>query len=130
MNFPKDLLYTETHEWARVNGKTATVGISDYAQHELGDIVYIELPEVGREVKMGEVFGSVESVKAVSDLYSPFSGKIIEVNDELSSHPEYINQDPYGKGWIAKIEIKDDNEKKKLMNSESYELFVKEESGK
>lgn len=130
MNFPKDLLYTETHEWARVNGKTATVGISDYAQHELGDIVYIELPEVGREVKMGEVFGSVESVKAVSDLYSPFSGKIIEVNDELSSHPEYINQDPYGKGWIAKLEIKDDNEKKKLMNSESYELFVKEESGK
>jgi glycine cleavage system H protein len=130
LNIPRELFYTESHEWAKVDGNKATVGITDYAQHELGDIVYIELPEVGREVKKGEVFGSVESVKAVSDLYSPLSGKVIEVNDELSSHPEFINQDPYGKGWIIKIEIKDEKEKNKLMNAESYELFVKEESGK
>lgn len=130
MNIPRELFYTESHEWAKVDGNKATVGITDYAQHELGDIVYIELPEVGREVKKGEVFGSVESVKAVSDLYSPLSGKVIEVNDELSSHPEFINQDPYGKGWIIKIEIKDEKERNKLMNAESYELFVKEESGK
>jgi glycine cleavage system H protein len=130
LNIPRELFYTESHEWAKVDGNKATVGITDYAQHELGDIVYIELPEVGREVKKGEVFGSVESVKAVSDLYSPLSGKVIEVNDELSSHPEFINQDPYGKGWIIKIEIKDEKERNKLMNAESYELFVKEESGK
>lgn len=130
MNFPKDLHYTESHEWARIAGNIATVGITDYAQHELGDIVYIELPEIGKIVKKGEIFGSVESVKAVSDLYSPLSGRVIEVNSELSSHPEYLNQDPYGKGWIIKVEIEDQSEIKKLMNPESYELFVKEESGK
>lgn len=130
MNFPKDLHYTESHEWARIAGNIATAGITDYAQHELGDIVYIELPEIGKIVKKGEIFGSVESVKAVSDLYSPLSGRVIEVNSELSSHPEYLNQDPYGKGWIIKVEIEDQSEIKKLMNPESYELFVKEESGK
>ncbi len=130
MNFPKDLHYTESHEWAKVDGNKATVGITDYAQHELGDIVYVELPEVGRTVKMGEVFGSIESVKAVSDLNSPLSGRIIEVNDELSSHPEYINQDPYGRGWIIRIEMAENSEIKKLMDAESYELFVKQESGR
>ncbi len=130
MNFPKDLHYTESHEWTRVDGNKATVGITDYAQHELGDIVYVELPEVGRTVKMGEVFGTVESVKAVSDLYSPVSGRVIEVNSELLSHPEYINQDPYGRGWIIRIEFEESSEIKKLMNADSYELFVRQESGK
>lgn len=130
MNFPKELLYSETHEWARLNDTSATVGITDYAQHELGEIVYVELPEVGREVKLGDVVGTIESVKAVSDIYSPLSGRILEVNSELKSHPEYINQDPYHKGWIMRIEVKEPSEKNKLMNSENYELFVKEESGK
>jgi glycine cleavage system H protein len=129
LNIPNDLHYTESHEWAKIDGNTATVGITDYAQHELGDIVYIELPETGRELKKGDVFGSVESVKAVSDLYSPLSGRVIEVNEELSSHPEYINQEPYGRGWIIRIELKDKNETKKLMDAKSYDLFVKQESG-
>ncbi len=130
MNFPDDLLYTESHEWARIDGKIATAGITDYAQHELGDIVYIELPEVGRKVKKGDVFGTVESVKAVSDLYSPLSGTVIETNQELTQHPENINKDPYGSGWVIKIEIENPEETKKLMDAKSYELFVKQEAGK
>lgn len=130
MNFPDDLLYTESHEWARIDGKIAIAGITDYAQHELGDIVYIELPEVGRKIKKGDVFGTVESVKAVSDLYSPLSGTVIETNQELTQHPENINKDPYGSGWIIKIEIENPVEKGKLMDAKSYELFVKQESGK
>ncbi|MEM4649496.1 MAG: glycine cleavage system protein GcvH [Candidatus Bathyarchaeia archaeon] len=124
------LYYTKEHEWLKIEGELCRIGLCDYAQKSLHEIVFVDLPKVGAKATQMQSIGSVESVKAVSDLYSPFSGKIIEVNDELSSHPEYINQDPYGKGWIAKLEIKDDNEKKKLMNSESYELFVKEESGK
>lgn len=130
MNFPDNLLYTESHEWAKVNGNTATAGITDYAQHELGDIVYIELPEVGRKLKKGDVFSTVESVKAVSDLYSPLSGTVIETNQELTQHPENINKYPYGSGWIIKIKLEDINETQKLMNAKDYELFVKQESGK
>lgn len=130
MNFPDGLLYTESHEWAKLDSKIATAGITDYAQHELGDIVYIELPEVGRKVKKGDVFGTVESVKAVSDLYSPLSGTVIETNQELTQHPENINKEPYGSGWIIKIEIENPEETKKLMDAKSYELFVKQESGK
>jgi len=128
MEIPKDLKYTNEHEWARIEGDIATVGITDYAQESLGDVVYIETPEIGTEVKKGEEFGSIESVKAVSDVFSPISGEIIEVNEELADHPEYINQSPYDKGWIVKIKISNPEEADELMDSTKYEEFVKKES--
>jgi len=128
MEIPKDLKYTNEHEWARIEGDVATVGITDYAQESLGDVVYIETPEIGTEVKKGEEFGSIESVKAVSDVFSPISGEIIEVNEELADHPEYINQSPYDKGWIVKIKISNPEEADELMDSTKYEEFVKKES--
>jgi len=128
MEIPKDLKYTNEHEWARIEGDVATVGITDYAQESLGDVVYIETPEIGTEVKKGEEFGSIESVKAVSDVFSPISGEIIEVNEELADHPEYINQSPYDKGWIVKIKISKPEEADELMDGTKYEEFVKKES--
>ncbi len=103
MKVEKGLFYTKEHEWARIENGKATVGITDYAQHQLGDIVYVELPEIGREVKQGEKIGVIESVKAVSELFSPLSGKITEVNEALKDQPELINQEPYGRGWIIKL---------------------------
>ena len=100
-----DRRYTKTHEWVAVDGKTATIGISDYAQAQLGDVVFLELPKPGRKLDTGETFGVVESVKAASDLYSPVGGRITEVNDKLASKPELINSDPYGEGWILKIDL-------------------------
>ena len=128
MNVPEELLYTKEHEWTKIEGDTAIVGITDYAQHQLGDIVYVELVEVGKEVKQMERIGTVESVKAVSDIYSPLSGTVIEVNDSLKDHPELINQDPYGKGWMVKLKIRDVSETKNLMKAGDYEKYVKEES--
>lgn len=128
MNLPKELLYTREHEWARVEGENAIVGITDYAQHQLGDIVYVEFVESGKEVKQMEKVAVLESVKAVSEVFSPFSGVIVEVNEELKDHPEFINQEPYGKGWIAKLKIKDSSEAQNLMKAEEYENYVKEES--
>jgi glycine cleavage system H protein len=128
MNVPEELLYTKEHEWTKIEGDTAVVGITDYAQHQLGDIVYVELVEVGKEVKQMERIGTVESVKAVSDIYSPLSGTVIEVNDSLKDHPELINQDPYGKGWMVKLKIRDISETKNLMKAGDYEKYVKEES--
>jgi glycine cleavage system H protein len=128
MNVPEELLYTKEHEWTKIEGDTAIVGITDYAQHQLGDIVYVELVEVGKEVKQMERIGTVESVKAVSDIYSPLSGTVIEVNDSLKDHPELINQDPYGKGWMVKLKIRDISETKNLMKAGDYEKYVKEES--
>jgi glycine cleavage system H protein len=128
MNVPEELLYTKEHEWTKIEGDTATVGITDYAQHQLGDIVYVELVEVGKEVKQMERIGTVESVKAVSDIYSPLSGTVIEVNDSLKDNPELINQDPYGKGWMVKLKIRDISETKNLMKAGDYEKYVKEES--
>ena len=128
MEIPKDLRYTDEHEWAKIGGDVAIVGVTDYAQQSLGDVVYIELPEIGSEVKKGEELGSIESVKAVSDVFSPMSGEVIEVNEELSDHPEYINQSPYGKGWIVKIKISKPEEAKELMDSVQYEEFVKKVS--
>lgn len=128
MEIPKDLRYTDEHEWARIDGDTVIVGITDYAQGSLGDVVYIEMPEVGEELKKGEELGSIESVKAVSDVFCPMSGEIIEVNEELSDHPEYVNQSPYDKGWIIKMKISNPEETGELMDSGKYEEFVKKES--
>lgn len=121
MNFPEELKYTKDHEWAREEGNTVVVGITDHAQSSLGDIVFVELPEVGAELSVGDSLGVVESVKAVSDLYSPVSGKIVAINEDLADNPSSINQDPYGDAWIAKIEV---SEKGDLMDAQSYKDFV------
>ena len=124
---PEQLYYTKEHEWVSVSDNTATVGITDYAQKSLHEIVYVELPEVGRELTQGEVMGSVESVKAVSDIYAPVSGKVVEVNEKLLDEPETINNDPYGEGWIAKIELANfEQDKKKLLTAEQYRNLLKE----
>ena len=127
MAYPREYRYTNEHEWAKPEDGRARVGITDHAQKELGDIVYIELPEVGREVKQGEAFSSVESVKAVSDVYAPVSGKIVEVNKELEDKPELVNQSPHDQGWIAVIEMSDPQELEKLMSAEEYEKFIAEQ---
>jgi len=119
--------YAVTNEWVSVEGKTATVGISDHAQDHLGDIVYVDLPEVGKSLKKGEVFCTIESVKAASDIYAPVGGKVIEVNEELDSSPEKINDDAEGAGWIAKIEMSNESELDSLMDLEAYKKHCEEE---
>ncbi|CAK9311658.1 unnamed protein product [Citrullus colocynthis] len=126
----KDLKYATSHEWVKVEGDKATVGITDHAQDHLGDVVYVELPEVGTPVKQDGSFGAVESVKATSDINSPVSGKIIEVNEELSSSPGLVNSSPYENGWIIKVEVSDSGELKNLMDSEQYSKFCEEEDSK
>lgn len=126
MTYPENLKYTKTHEYVRVEGSKAYVGITNYAQDQLGDIVFVELPEVGREVKAGEIFATVESVKAVSDCYAPVSGKVVEVNEKLSDSPEILNKDPHGEGWICAIEMSDASEVDKLMDKTSYEKHLEE----
>jgi glycine cleavage system H protein len=121
MQLPEDLRYTSTHEWVRVDGDRATIGITDHAQHELGDVVYLDLPEVGRTFRAGSVFGSIESVKAVSDLYAPISGEVLELNQPLLDAPEQINSDPYGAGWMLTIRIADPAELEGLMAASAYE---------
>ena len=120
MEVPENLLYTQEHEWIRVDGNNATVGITQFAQDQLGDIVFVELPEVGALIEREIPFGVVESVKTVSDLYAPVSGTIKAVNQHLESNPEQVNNEPYGSGWIIEIEISDKNELKKLMSPEKY----------
>lgn len=124
MNVPAELKYTSDHEWAKVQGNVATVGITDYAQGELGDIVYVELPEVGETVEKGSAFGTIEAVKAVADLFAPLSGKVSEINEVLEDAPETINQDPYGAGWMLKIEISDAGELDEMMNAAAYEEHI------
>ena len=126
MAYPKDLKYTREHEWIKVDGTTAMVGITDYAQKSLGDIVFVELPKSGTELTAGKSFGSVESVKAVSDLYAPASGTVIEVNQELTTSPEKINADAHG-AWMIKLKLKDPSELKALLSAEDYEKFVAKE---
>lgn len=126
MNFPEELKYTKEHEWVRVKGNTVTVGITDWAQDQLGDIVFVELPEEGEEVEKGDTFGVVESTKSVNDLYLPVSGNVVEVNDPLLDTPETINDDCYGEGWMIRIEMSDKSELDELMTSEEYEAFLKE----
>ena len=120
MNIPKDLRYTEEHEWVYVEDDVATIGITDYAQGELGDIVFVELPEIGSEVKQMEVFGTIEAVKAVSDLYAPVSGQVVEVNTALANEPETINKEPYDRGWMIKIKMSDPKEVESLLTHENY----------
>ena len=128
MAFPRDYRYTREHEWIKVDGNQATIGITDYAQNSLGDIVFVELPKVGDELTSGKTFGSVESVKAVSDLYAPASGKVVAINDQLTNAPEKINSDAHG-AWMVRIQLKDAGEVNKLLSSDDYEKYVKEESG-
>jgi glycine cleavage system H protein len=127
MNFPDDLKYTKEHEWCRITGTRAVIGITDHAQDQLGDIVYVELPDVGDPVKKGESFGVVESTKAVSELFAPLSGKVVEVNDPLSDTPETINEDPYEEGWMIQVEISDQKELAELLDSAGYQKFLEEE---
>lgn len=128
MNTPDDLKYTPEHEWVKLEGKIATIGVTDYAQEQLGDIVYTELPAEGEPITKDETFGVLESVKAVSDCFAPVSGKVIEVNDMLSDSPETVNEDPYGEGWMLKVELSDPNEVKELMDHTAYAAFVAEEA--
>jgi glycine cleavage system H protein len=125
LNIPEELQYTKSHEWVRIEGDTATIGITDHAQDELGDIVFVELPEEGDAFDAGESFGTVESVKAVSDLYAPVGGEVVEVNSALEDAPENINEDPYGEGWIVKLRTTDGAD---LLSPEEYEQVVAEES--
>lgn len=124
MQFPKDLKYTKEHEWAKIDGKTITVGITEHAQRALGDVVFVELPAVGRTVKAGETFGVVESIKAVSDLYAPVSGKVVEINTALPDNPGQLNVEPYGSAWIIKIDVSDPAATASLLDSEAYSAFV------
>ncbi|MFQ6001171.1 MAG: glycine cleavage system protein GcvH [Anaerolineae bacterium] len=121
---PRDCKYGKEHEWVRLEGGLATVGITDYAQDQLGDIVYVELPPLGEILTQFEPFGVVESVKAASDLYAPLSGEVLEVNEELSDHPEFVNEDPYGRGWMIKIEPSDTSELDSLLTAEQYEEYL------
>src|SRR5512142_1140917 len=127
MKLPEDLLYTESHEWVRSEAGRATVGITDFAQAELKDIVYVEMPEIGSKFKKGDSLGVVESVKTVADLYSPITGKVVETNAELKRHPQYVNEDPYGKGWIVKMEIENKEELKGLLSAKAYQGTLPEE---
>ncbi len=124
MNIPQDLKYTKDHEWIKIDGDTATVGITDFAQKELGDIVYVEIETEGEEVAQGEVFGTVEAVKTVSDLFMPLSGTVSEVNSELEGTPEQVNEDPYKKGWMIKIQISDTSEVDGLLSSDQYTELI------
>ncbi len=121
-----DLYYTKEHEWVKVEGDTAIVGITDYAQSELGDILYVELPDVGKTVSAGDVLATVEAVKAVSDVYAPLSGEVIEVNEALSTTPEVINKDPYGEGWMVKIKISNPDEVNQLLSPADYRNLIGE----
>lgn len=124
MNIPAELKYTKEHEWVRVEGNTAVVGITDYAQGELGDVVFVELPAIDTELKIGQSFGTIEAVKAVSDIFSPLSGKITEINELLEDDPMIINSDPYGKGWMIKIEASDLGEVAQLLSSDDYQRLI------
>ena len=124
MNAPAELKYTKDHEWVRIEGNTATIGITDFAQGELGDIVFVDVDSVDDELSAGDVFGSVEAVKTVSDLFLPLSGKVTEFNSELEDQPELLNTDPYGAGWIIKLEIKDNADRSELLTAEEYQASL------
>jgi glycine cleavage system H protein len=124
MNFPADLLYTKEHEWVRIAGEVATIGITEYAQSELGDIVFVELPAVGSAIVQMQSFGTIEAVKTVSDLFAPLSGAVIEINAKLADQAERINQDCYGEGWLVKLKISDKNEVKNLLPAAEYQKLL------
>jgi glycine cleavage system H protein len=124
MNFPENLRYTKDHEWVRLEGDVAIVGITDFAQHELGDIVYVEIETVGQELNAGDVFGTVEAVKTVSDLYLPLDGSVTEINPNLNSNPELVNTDPYGEGWMVKMKLDNAADVDGLMDAAAYQSLV------
>lgn len=124
MNFPEKIKYTKDHEWIRVEGTTGFIGITDYAQGELGDIVFVELPSAGKKVEFGQVFGTVEAVKAVSDLYSPVTGEVLDVNKKIHDSPELVNKDPYDQGWMIKVKIEKPAELDSLLDVEAYKKLV------
>ena len=127
MEFREGLLYTESHEWVKEEGNSVTIGISDYAQSQMKDVVFVEMPEVGAEFKKGDSIGVVESVKTVADIYSPVSGKVVETNLALKDHPQFINEDPFGKGWIVKIAVRDKSELKEMLSAKDYKKSLPEE---
>jgi glycine cleavage system H protein len=127
--YPAELRYTREHEWARIEGGRARVGITEYAQEQLGDVVFVELPKVGARVTQMQTFGVVESVKAVSDLFAPLSGVVVEANDTLAQHPERVNRDPYGEGWLIVVELANPVEVEKLLGASQYEEFLKTAGG-
>lgn len=124
MNIPKDLLYTEDHEWIKVNGTEATIGVTDFAQKELGDIVFVEVETIDETLEKGEAFGTIEAVKTVSDLFMPVSGTVVELNELLESEPETINKDPYGNGWIIKMKMSDTKELNGLLDADAYKASI------
>jgi len=129
MEVPKDLRYTEEHEWLKVDGTKGVIGITQFAQDQLGDVVFVEVPAVGTELEKENTFGVVESVKTVSDLYAPVSGKVVAVNKDLEANPELVNQDSYGKGWMIEIELSDASQADGLLSAADYEAFIKEQQG-
>jgi glycine cleavage system H protein len=124
MTYPENYKYTREHEWVLIAGDSGTVGITDHAQHELGDIVYVDLPKPGSKIEKGQTLGSVESVKAVSDIYSPVSGQVTEVNELLSSNPEKLNEDPHGSAWLIKLKLASNDEAKDLMSAQDYQNYI------
>ena len=124
MTLPENVKYTKDHEWIRIDGTTGVIGITDYAQGELGDIVFVELPPIGRKVEAGQVFGTVEAVKAVSDLYSPITGEVVEVNKEIQDSPELVNQEPYERGWMIKVKIENEAELASLLDLAAYKNLI------
>ncbi|HJE01063.1 MAG TPA: glycine cleavage system protein GcvH [Staphylococcus auricularis] len=126
MSVPSELKYTKEHEWVKVDGNVATIGITEYAQNELGDIVFVELPEEDDEVSEGDSFGSVESVKTVSELYAPINGKVTEINEELEDSPEFVNESPYDKAWMVKVEVEDESEFNNLLSADDYSELIGE----
>jgi glycine cleavage system H protein len=124
--YPTDYRYTKEHEWIKVSGGTGTIGITDYAQHELGDVVFVELPAVAKKITKGETFGTIESVKAVSEIYAPVSGEVIETNSALSETPETVNSDPHGAGWLIKIKLDSPADVSALMDAAAYQAFIDE----
>jgi len=128
MKYPENLRYTKEHEWVRVEGDLGVIGITDHAQHELGDIVYVDLPKVGASIELGKSLGSVESVKAVSDIYSPVSGEVVEVNETLGQSPEKLNQDPHGVAWLVKVRMSAPDQLKTLLSAVDYQAYVGAES--
>ena len=125
MSLPEDLKYTKEHEWLRVDGETAIIGITEHAQSELGDIIFIEFPNVDQKIEKNEPFGTIEAVKTVADLFAPVSGKVIEINETLEDNPEFVNSDPYVNGWIVKVSIADTSELEELMSADKYGELIK-----
>ena len=125
MSLPEDLKYTKEHEWLKVDGETAIIGITEYAQSELGDIIFIEFPNIDQEIDKNEPFGTIEAVKTVADLFAPVSGKVIKINETLEDNPEFVNSDPYVNGWIVKVSISDTSELEELMSADKYEGLIR-----